>query len=108
LGKHSTGQERRKAKRLNPSGGKMPVMAPCNQRIDAFYRFRSASCLVLSHCRRPCPVKSESHLTGVNGNGIIVFLCVLCASSEAPLGRDKRAVNIKSHTCIASWDLQHS
>ena len=31
----------------------------------------------------PCPVKSESYLTGVNGKGKIIHLCVLCASSEA-------------------------
>jgi len=83
----------------------MPVLANCDQRIDTFCRFRSASCLVLFHYRRPCPVKSESHLTGVNGNGKTIILCVLCASSEAPLGRDKRAVNINSHTCIAKLDL---
>jgi len=38
---------------------------------------------VLFHCRRPCPVKSESYLTGVNGNEKIIILCALCASSEA-------------------------
>jgi hypothetical protein len=80
-----------------PFENKIPVLAPYIQRIDAFCRFRS----VIFHCRRPCPVKSESHLTGVNGNGKIIILCVPCGSSEAPLGRDKRAVNINSHTCIA-------
>jgi hypothetical protein len=42
------------------------------------------------HCRRPCPVKSESHLTGVNGNGKIIDLCALCALSEA--GGEKYAL----------------
>jgi hypothetical protein len=56
----------------------MPVLAYRNQRIDAFCRFRSVYCLVLFHCRRPCPATS-----GVNGNGKIIILCVLCASSEA-------------------------
>jgi hypothetical protein len=37
---------------------------------------------VLFHCRRPCPVKSESYLTGVNGNGKIIILCVLCLPCE--------------------------
>jgi len=32
LGRHSTGQGRRKAKRINPSGNKMPVLVPLNQR----------------------------------------------------------------------------
>ncbi|MGB2689876.1 MAG: hypothetical protein WBC36_12915, partial [Desulfobacterales bacterium] len=49
----------------------MPVLAPRNQRIDAFCRFRSVSCLVLFHCRP------------LNGNGKIIILCVLCVSSEA-------------------------
>jgi hypothetical protein len=44
------------------------------------------------HCRRPCPVKSESYLTGVNGNGKISDLCALCALSEAPLCGTGRAV----------------
>ena len=54
------------------------------QRIDAFCRFRSVSCLVLFHCRP------------LNGNEKIIVLCVLClprssrrwywgASSEAPV-----------------------
>jgi hypothetical protein len=33
---------------------------------------------VLFHCRRPCPASN-----GVNGNGKIIILCVLCDSSEA-------------------------
>jgi hypothetical protein len=49
----------------------MTVLAPCNQRIDAFCRFRSVSCLVLFHCRP------------LNGNGKFIILCVLCGSSEA-------------------------
>ncbi|MCJ7540857.1 MAG: hypothetical protein MUO88_14470, partial [Desulfobacterales bacterium] len=57
----------------------MPVLAPCNQKIDTFCRFRSVSCLVLFHCRRPCPASSE-----VNGSGKIIILCALCALSEAP------------------------
>ena len=60
---------RRKAKRLNPSGKKMPVIAPCNQRIYALCRFRSESCLVLFHYRP------------LNGNGKIIILCVLRASA---------------------------
>jgi len=60
----------------------MHILAPCNQRIDAFYRFRSVSCLVLFHYRRPCPVKSESHLTGDPANQILYTLCVLCASND--------------------------
>jgi hypothetical protein len=35
-------------------------------------------------------------------------LRVLCVSSEAPQRRGKRAVNINSHTCTASWDHQRS
>jgi hypothetical protein len=69
----------------------MPVLAPRNQRIDAFCRFRSVS-LVLFHCRRPCPASS-----GVNGNEKFIILCVLClprssrrwywgVSSKAPQG----------------------
>ena len=80
---------------------KCPYWLRYNQSIDAFCRFRSLSCLVLFHCCRPCPVKSESHLTGVNGNGKIIILCVLCDSSEAPLYGTGRAVNINSHTCTA-------
>jgi hypothetical protein len=49
----------------------MPVLATCNQRIDAFCRFRSVSCLVLFHYRP------------LNGNGKIIILCALCVSSEA-------------------------
>jgi hypothetical protein len=49
----------------------MTVLAPCNQRIDTFCGCRSASCLVLFHCRP------------LNDNGKIIILCVLCASSEA-------------------------
>jgi hypothetical protein len=62
---------RRKAKRLNPSGNKMRLLTYRNQRIDAFCRFRSVSCLVIFHCHP------------LNGNGKIVILRVLCASSEA-------------------------
>ena len=46
-------------------------MAYRKQRIDAFLRSRSVSCLVLFHCHP------------LNGNGKIVILCVLCGSSEA-------------------------
>jgi hypothetical protein len=49
----------------------MPVLAYRNQRIDDFCRFRSVYCLVLFHCRP------------LNGNGKIIILCDLCASSEA-------------------------
>jgi len=35
---------------------------------------------MLFHCRHPCPVKCEADLTGINGNGKIIYLC---ASSEA-------------------------
>jgi hypothetical protein len=49
----------------------MPVLTPCNQRIDAYCRLRSVSCLVVFHCRP------------LNGNGKIIILCVLCVSSEA-------------------------
>jgi hypothetical protein len=38
---------------------------------------------VLFHCRRPCPVKSEGYLTGVNGNGKNIILRELRVSSEA-------------------------
>ncbi len=31
-------------------------------------------------------------MSGVNGDGKIIHLCDLCGSSEAPHGRDKRAV----------------
>ena len=50
-----------------PTGNKMPVLAPCSQRIDAFCRFCSVSCLVLFHCQRPCPASS-----GVNGKSNII------------------------------------
>ena len=33
-----------------PPGNKMPILAPCSQRVDAFCRFCSVSCLVLFHC----------------------------------------------------------
>jgi hypothetical protein len=49
----------------------MAVLAYRNQRINAVCRFRSVCCLVLFHCRP------------LNGNGNIIILCVLCASSEA-------------------------
>ena len=49
----------------------MPILAPRSQRIDAFCRFRSVSCLVLFHCRP------------LNGNEKNIILCVLCVSSEA-------------------------
>jgi hypothetical protein len=42
---------------------------------------------LLFHCRRLCPVKSESHLTGVSGNGNNYSLCVLCGSSKSAGGR---------------------
>jgi hypothetical protein len=76
---------RRKAKRLNPSGNKMSVSTPCNQRIYVFCCFRSVSCLVLFYYRP------------LNGNGKIIILCVLRASNE----RSEWAVNINSYTCIA-------
>jgi len=53
----------------------MPVLAPCNQKIDAFCRFRSVSCLVLFHCRFLIPFDFTWHL---NGNGKFIILCVLC------------------------------
>ena len=46
------------------------------------------------------PVKSH----GVSGKGKIIHLCVLCASSEAPHLRDKRAVNAK-HILRTLWAL---
>jgi len=58
----------------------MPVLAPCNQRIDEFCRFRSVSCLVLFHCRFLIPFDFTGPL---NGNGKIIILCALCVSSEA-------------------------
>ena len=45
---------------------------------------------MLFHCRRPCPASS-----GVNGNGKIIILCVLCVSSEAPQERDRQGGEYK-------------
>ena len=55
----------------------MPVLAPRNQRIDGFCRFRSVSCCCFSHRRRPCPASS-----GINGDGKYKHLRELCALNE--------------------------
>jgi hypothetical protein len=80
---------RRKTKRLNPSSNKMPVLANCDQRIDTFCRFRSASCLVLFHYRP------------LNGNGKTIILCVLCASSEA--GGEYKLTYLHSKAGPSHW-----
>ena len=90
---------RRKAKRQNLSGNKMLVLAPYNQRSDAFCHFRSESCLVRLHCR---------HLIG---NGNIIILCGLCVLSEAPQGLDNRAGGYKIDIRTKQkqgWDPQFS
>jgi len=54
------GQERRKAKRLNLSGNKMPVLGPCNQKIDVC---RQWELWEISTRLANCKKKQEKSLT---------------------------------------------
>jgi len=79
------------------------TVMPSGQGLITSKKLREASGLSL-FCRPPPRGMGGAYSFGVSRKGKVVFLCDLCASSEAPQGRDKRAVRHKSiHITAKPW-----
>jgi hypothetical protein len=92
-----------KSKTTQPSGNKMLVLTPRNQKIDNFCRLRSVSCLVLFHCRFVIPFDFTGTL---NGNVKIIILCVLCISNERSEWAVKQYETLRSGYILKSLHIE--